>query len=356
MRLKKESYIRRCFDLARLGGQKVSPNPLVGAVIVYKDTIIGEGYHQVFGGAHAEINAINNVKESNQQFLHQSCLYLSLEPCSHYGKTPPCVDRILEKKIPKVVISYQDPNPKVAGKGVQKLRAAGVEVELGILQAEGKKLLAGFDFYHHKKRPKVILKFAQSKDGFLGKKEGPVWLTNPYSKRLVHKWRSEVDSILIGTNTAIIDNPNLDARFHFSPSPLRIVLDRQGKVDRKANVFNGKSPSLLVTEKEQFDSNLRAPKDLNILKLDFGEDLLPSLLSYLYEKKYQQLLVEGGGQLLHSFIAQNLWDEARVFKSPKCLLDGIPAPDMDQDLCIQKIQLLEDQLFVYKNPDSRRLE
>ncbi len=354
--LKEELYIRRCFDLARIGRQKVASNPIVGAVIVYKELIIGEGYHQFFGGAHAEINAINSVKASDQQYLNQSCLYLSLEPCSHHGKTPPCVDKIIEKKIPKVVIACQDPNPLVAGQGIQRLRAAGIEVKLGVLQEHGKALLGGFDFYHQKKRPKVILKFAQSKDGFLGKKEGPVWLSNSFSKRLVHKWRSEVEAILIGTNTAIIDNPRLDTRFNFSPSPLRIILDRTGKIDRKSNIFNGQVPTLLITEKKRFDPLLPQPKHLKLLNLDFGPSLLPSLLDHLYTNKQQHLLVEGGAQLLQSFITQNLWDEARVFKSPQKLYDGIPAPILDQNLCIQHHQLLEDQLFVYKNEATGRLE
>jgi len=318
-----EIYIRRCFQIAKLGLGNVKTNPIVGSVIVHQGQIIGEGYHQKYGEGHAEVNAIASVQSENRHLLKKSTIYVSLEPCFHVGKTPPCVNLILEHQIPKVVISLQDPSSKVGGKSIEKLRKHGVEVITDVLKEEGTFTIRRFSTHNKHKRPYIILKYAQSKDGFLSKKGEQVWLTNSFSKRLVHKWRSEEGAILIGKNTALIDNPNLTNRLYFGHSPIRIVIDRNCELPADLNIFNGEVLTIVVCEKAE---TLNLP-NVEYLELDFNENLLIDLLQALYKKKIASLIVEGGAMTLQHFINENLWDEARIFTANQRIENGIAAPE-----------------------------
>ena len=322
-RLTHEKYIRRCFDLARLGAGYVSPNPMVGAVIVHKGRIIGEGYHTVYGTAHAEVNAVNNVAEADRKLLSGATLYVSLEPCCIFGKTPPCTNLIIENKISEVVISCLDATPEVAGNGVQLLRDAGVKVTLGILEKEGKNLARFRNTFAGKNRPYIILKYAQSADGFIGKKDEQIWLTNAYAKRLVHKYRAETDAVLVGTKTASTDNPQLDNRYWTGKSPLRLILDRRMRLPQTLHIFNDKQPTLIFTENE---IGIDGFERTRFIPLDFSKNIPRQICEVLAGGKVISLLVEGGTQTLQSFIDADLWDEARIFTVKKRLGNGISAP------------------------------
>lgn len=314
-----EQYMQRCLQLARQAIGSVAPNPMVGAVIVHKGKIIGEGYHQKFGGAHAEVNAINDVHDKN--LLSESCLYVNLEPCSHFGKTPPCVDLILEHQIPEVVIGMQDPFAEVNGAGIEKLELAGVKVTVGILENDCRELNKRFITFYTKKRPYIILKWAQTADGFIGKKTERIKISNDITKILSHQWRSEEQSILIGSGTAIIDNPELNVREWDGPSPIRIVLDRTGKLSSSLNIFDGSQRTILISSSSSNDV-LNAEKII----IENDEHFLENELSKLHAHGIQSVLVEGGATVLQSFIDHNLWDEARVFTSPNKLFEGVKAP------------------------------
>ncbi|MEL7122286.1 MAG: bifunctional diaminohydroxyphosphoribosylaminopyrimidine deaminase/5-amino-6-(5-phosphoribosylamino)uracil reductase RibD [Bacteroidota bacterium] len=316
-------FIKRCFDLARLGNGHVAPNPMVGAVLVHNQRIIGEGYHKAYGKAHAEVNAVGSVKESDKHLIPDSTIYVSLEPCNFFGKTPPCTGLILKNKIPRVVISSFDNTPEVAGKAAKMLQTKGVEVITAVLQQEGDELNRIRTKIVANERPYVLLKYAQSKDGYFAPADDKqFWITNAFSKRLVHKWRSECDAIIVGTNTAAIDDPQLNNRLYFGKSPLRIVLDQSLKLRRGLHLFSDGAPTLLVTEKK-----LKAyPDYLEILNLPFDDQLLPNLLKELHQRKIGSLMVEGGAQLLQSFIKSDLWDEARVLTGDVYMQDGIKSP------------------------------
>ncbi|GJM32688.1 MAG: riboflavin biosynthesis protein RibD [Saprospiraceae bacterium] len=338
-----EQYMQRCLDLAILGSGKVSPNPMVGAVLVHENRIIGEGWHERYGAAHAEVNAVANVKEKDRPFLPQSCLYVSLEPCCIHGNTPPCTDLIIKHRIPKVVISCVDFTPEVHGKGVEILRKAGVEVITHILAAKGEQLSAPRRIFVQKNRPYIILKYAQTKEGFLAAKtKEQIWISNHYSKRLVHKWRSEVDAILVGTTTAKTDNPSLTNRYYYGKSPLRIVLDRQLKLSTDLALFDQRSPTLVYNELHSKTSGL-----LTYQKIDFS-NLLPSLLNDLFSRKLSQLLVEGGAHLLGQFVEAGLWDEARVLVGSAYFPEGIPAPILPKKHEVE-FQIGNDLLKIYRN-------
>ena len=343
MRLKDESYMRRCFDLARLSAGLNAPNPRVGAVVVYQDKIIGEGYHQQYGGPHAEVQAIRNVSNKDKQFLEKSTIYVSLEPCFHTGKTPPCVDLILKHKIPRVVVSCVDPFEQVAGRSIAKLRAQGVSVTEGLLQKEGAWLCRRFFTTVQKKRPYILLKFAQSKDGFIGSYDQEITISNPLSKRLVHKWRSESTAILVGTTTAVVDNPQLNNRYFFGASPLRLVLDKSLRIPEDAYLLNGPKTTWVFTEhpKQSNRSNLQ------YIPLSFDAHLLRSMLEYLQQQKIQSLMVEGGGQLLQSFIDADLWDEARILTSNTTLKQGVKAPVLSNHKIHQVQSIADNQLTVF---------
>jgi len=338
------NYMRRCFDLARLGAGFVSPNPMVGAVIVHKDKIIGEGWHQMYGTAHAEVNAVNSVAEENVQFLEQSTMYVSLEPCCIFGKTPPCSNLIIEKKIPRVVISCLDTTPGVAGNSVKILRDAGVEVITGVLEEEGQALAAIRNTFAGKDRPYIILKYAQSQDGFISKSGEQTWLTNPYSKRLTHKWRAETDAILVGTNTAAIDNPQLNNRYWSGMPPLRLAIDKSMKLDQNLNLFNDEQATLVFTASAV---NIMGFERTQFIQLDFSENVPQQIVNTLAQGKISSLLIEGGAHTLQSFIDADLWDEARIFSVEERLGDGIKAPQLEGGI-VKTEKLVSDTLTIVK--------
>ena len=342
-----DKYMRRCFDLARLGAGFVSPNPMVGAVIVYNDEIIGEGWHQMYGTAHAEVNAVNSVAEENVQYLSKSTIYVSLEPCCIFGKTPPCSNLIIEKKIPEVVISCLDSTPEVAGNSVKILEAAGVKVTTGVLEKEGLALAAIRNTFAGENRQYIILKYAQSADGFISKKGEQTWLTNAYSKRLTHKWRAETDAILVGTNTAAIDNPQLNNRYWSGMPPLRLAIDKSMKLDQNLHLFDDEQPTLILTESAV---NIMGFERTQFIQLDFSENLPQQIVQTLAQGKISSLLIEGGAHTLQSFIDADLWDEARIFSVDKRLGEGVKAPQIKGEIVkIEKI--VADKLTVVKRQD-----
>lgn len=333
-----ELYMRRAIELAELGGGQVSPNPMVGCIIVHNGTIIGEGYHQVYGGPHAEPNAIRNVQ--NHNLLSQSTVYVSLEPCAHWGKTPPCANLLVEKKVKKVVIGTIDSNPLVGGKGIQILEDAGIEVVSGILENEVRDQNRRFFTFIEKKRPYIILKWAQTQDGFVARENfDSKWISNAYSRQLVHKWRSEEDAILVGTSTAKYDNPRLNVRDWDGRNPVRIVLDRNLSLDRGLHLFDGSQKTIFYN---QIKSESSDNSEWVQLSPGFGVE---AVLEDLYQRKIQSLIVEGGAQVLKSFIEKELWDEARVFTGKVQFGNGIPAPLINGKL-VGEFEIMADTLVV----------
>ncbi len=322
-----ESYIRRCLALAKNGFGKTYPNPMVGSVLVYKDTIIGEGWHQKAGEAHAEVNAIQSVKDP--ALLKKATIYVSLEPCSHFGKTPPCADLIIAKKIPKVVIGCLDPNDKVAGRGVKKLLEAGCQVIVGVLEEECRNLNKRFFTYHLKKRPFILLKWAETQDGFIAatsQETGkPIWITNAFSKQLVHQWRSEEHAILVGTTTAIKDNPQLNVRFWDGNNPVRVVMDKNLQIPTDSFLLDGSSKTIILTSEKNI-TNKNATENLIFEAIDFESEVPKQICDVFYRHQMQSVIIEGGTRTLQSFIDANLWDEAKVFKGVTAFGDGIKGP------------------------------
>lgn len=323
-----EKYITRCFELARSGSHYVAPNPMVGSVIVHEDKIIGEGYHQKCGEAHAEVNAIRSVKDTS--LLKESTIYVNLEPCSHHGKTPPCADLIIENKIRRVVIAALDSNPLVAGNGVKHLEKHGIEVKVGVLEEEAKFLNRRFYTFHEKKRPYIILKWAQSADGFLDKVRNDEsakinWISNKQSKRLVHSWRAEEAAILVGKNTVINDNPNLTTREVVGPNPVRVIIDPNNQLfDQKWKVFNGDAQTLVYNfEKEAQEESKE------FIKVMKEKGFIDQILADLYKRQIQSILIEGGKFTLESFIKENKWDEARVITGIPLFKHGLRAPKIN---------------------------
>lgn len=342
-----ELFIRRCFDLARLGAGHVSPNPMVGAVLVHHGRVIGEGFHQRYGAPHAEVNALASVLPGDRHLIPHSTLYVSLEPCCIFGRTPPCTNLILENKIPRVVISAIDLTPEVKGQGVEILRQAGVEVTTGVLQKEGEELARIRNVFASQKRPFITLKFAQSKDGFMGRTGEQIWISNPISKRLSHRLRSERDAILVGTNTALTDDPALTNRLWFGLSPLRILLDRSLRVPTGSAIFSQKNKTLVVTEHAPPHA---AEKNVEYFQTSFDDTLLPKLLSHLFALKISSLIVEGGAYTITQFLKKGLWDEALVFTGNKYLLSGIKAPDMAATP-ISTMRFSDDILAIFSKRD-----
>ena len=341
-----EKYIKRCIKLAKNGLGTTYPNPLVGSVIVHKNSIIGEGWHQKAGAPHAEVNAVNSVKDKS--LLKKSTIYVSLEPCSHFGKTPPCSDLIIAKGIKKVVIGTIDPFAEVAGRGIKKLMEAGCEVQVGVLEQECQDLNKRFFTFHQKKRPYIILKWAQTIDGFIApkiqEKREPVWITNQYSKQLVHKWRSEEQSILVGTNTAIADNPKLNTRLWKGENPVRVVIDKDLKIPQESALFDGTIKTIVLTENEKKSDN----NNLAFEKLDFQQALPNQICEVLYRHNLQSVIIEGGAKTLQTFIDNNLWDEARVFTGISEFHKGVKAPEFSGKM-FSKTTLERDTLKFYKN-------
>ncbi|WP_300440814.1 bifunctional diaminohydroxyphosphoribosylaminopyrimidine deaminase/5-amino-6-(5-phosphoribosylamino)uracil reductase RibD [Christiangramia sp.] len=341
-----EKYIKRCIELAQNGLGNTYPNPMVGSVIVHNGKIIGEGWHQKAGEPHAEVNAINSVKD--EKLLKQATIYVSLEPCSHFGKTPPCSDLIIAKGIKKVVIGTMDPFAKVAGRGIKKLMDAGCEVKVGILEEECFELNKRFFTYHKKQRPYIILKWAQTEDGFIAPKERnekrPVWITNKYSGQLVHKWRSEEASILVGTNTAIKDNPSLNVRNWTGNDPVRIVIDRERKIPEDYALLDGKQQTIVLCQHTE-NSNL---KNLIFKQIDFSENIAGQICMILFKNELQSVIIEGGSKILQQFIDKNLWDEARIFTGRVQFKEGIKAPEISGRI-IEEKKITDDTLKIYKN-------
>ncbi|MDR1406752.1 MAG: bifunctional diaminohydroxyphosphoribosylaminopyrimidine deaminase/5-amino-6-(5-phosphoribosylamino)uracil reductase RibD [Tannerella sp.] len=316
-----EKYMLRCLELAGCGRASVAPNPMVGAVIVHRGRIIGEGYHRRYGEAHAEVNAIASVHDA--ALLRDATLYVNLEPCSHFGKTPPCTQLIIRKRIPRVVVGCPDPFPEVSGRGVKMLRDAGVEVVTDVMRREAETLNRVFITAHSRKRPYVILKWAESADGYLDRirihdTQPPAQLSTAVTRRLVHKLRSEVSAILVGTNTVRLDNPSLTVRHWVGASPVRVCIDRHLSLPASSHLLDGNVRTLVFTEKEQADCG-----KTEYIRLNSGCETIPQILHHLYERRLHSLLVEGGASLHRSFLEAGLWDELQVETAPVYLGEGI---------------------------------
>lgn len=315
-------YMQRALDLAEKGRGSVSPNPMVGCVLVHNDQIVGEGWHEKYGEAHAEVNAISSIVD--EALLSECKCYVTLEPCSHHGKTPPCSDLLIKKGIRQVIIGCQDTNPQVGGNGIRKLKEAGIDVQVGVLEKKCRDLNRRFFSAIEKNRPYVILKWAQTADGFIARKDfDSKWISNEESRALVHQWRAHEDAILVGTNTAKYDNPRLNVRGYAGNDPMRIVIDRHLKLDEKLNLFDRSQPTLVFNE-----SRTSGEGDLEFAGVDFSE-LELNILKELSKRKIQSLIVEGGAHTLNSWIQKGLWDEARVFMSNTKFERGIAAPILE---------------------------
>jgi diaminohydroxyphosphoribosylaminopyrimidine deaminase/5-amino-6-(5-phosphoribosylamino)uracil reductase len=340
-----ELYMQRCIDIALFSNGKNRPNPEVGSVIVHNGLIIGEGWHAEYGKAHAEVNAINSVK--NKELLAESTLYVTLEPCFHFGKTPPCVDLILKHKIPEVVIGCTDPYHEVAGKSIQKLKDAGVKVTTGILADKIERLNRRFFTNVRKKRPYVVLKYAVSADGFMGMEGQNIAISGKISQKVVHRMRAEEAAIMVGTNTAKVDNPRLDIRYSWGIPPVRVVLDRDLKLPKNLHLFDGSVRTIVFTSRE---SDLQM-KNVEFVCLDFNsENFISELLEVLHKERICSVLVEGGRELLNSFIIANLWDEAHIIKSTTVRLkEGIDAPQIHPKCYISSSKYENDNWEFYLN-------
>jgi diaminohydroxyphosphoribosylaminopyrimidine deaminase / 5-amino-6-(5-phosphoribosylamino)uracil reductase len=335
-------FMNRALELATLGLGAVSPNPMVGCVIVYRGEIIGEGWHVQYGGPHAEVNAVEKVKDKS--LLPESTVYVSLEPCSHYGKTPPCADLLIRHRVKKVVVCNLDINPLVAGKGIQKIRDAGIEVEENILAEAGEEVNKRFFTYFKMQRPYIILKWAQTADGFLARENyDSKWISNEFSRKLVHKWRSEEDAVLVGRNTAQHDNPSLNVRDWSGRNPVRIVMDRDLRLSENLNLFDRTQQTLVYN----LHKNYIEEQNLQYVKLT-DKDFLYDLIHDLYLKKIQSVIVEGGAIVLNEFIGKGLWDEARVFVSKQIFGKGISAPE-NKLIAGEEHEFLDDKLYCYRN-------
>ena len=339
-----EFFIARCIQLAENAKGNTSPNPMVGSVIVHNGDIIGEGWHHKSGEAHAEVNAIKSV--TNKKLLKESTIYVSLEPCAHFGKTPPCADLIVKHNIPKVVIGCRDPFDAVDGKGIEKLQKAGIEVIVGVLEKECLALNAPFFTYHTQNRPYIILKWAQSKDGFIDKvrkeaQQGVNWITTKATKILVHKWRHEVDGILVGSNTVINDNPELTVRMIEGSDPVRLIIDPLNEIPTNSKILDGSVKTLVFTKKPLPDTS-----NLSYIDLNTEQDVLETVLKTCFDYEVQSLLVEGGAHTLRQFIDANLWDEARVLTGSPSFGQGLKAPLITK-IPSESHSLGEDSLNIY---------
>jgi diaminohydroxyphosphoribosylaminopyrimidine deaminase/5-amino-6-(5-phosphoribosylamino)uracil reductase len=342
-----EKHMQRCFELAAKGLGSVAPNPMVGCVITKDNQVIAEGFHVKYGEAHAEVNAINQLPSDFK--FSDATLYVNLEPCAHQGKTPPCADLIINKKFKKVVVCNVDTNPLVGGKGIEKLRNAGIETVTGVLENEGRELNKRFFTFHELKRPYIILKWAQTANGFICRKplsdiKEDNWITGEYSKKLVHQWRAQEQGIMVGTNTVVNDDPELTVRLVEGNNPVRIILDKDLKLSSDLAVFNNKARTIVFTEQNKDNSG-----NVTYYKINFNDKIQDSVLNHLHHEGISSVIIEGGAKLLHSVIEQNCWDEMRIFVNPELnFKNGISAP---------KIKLPEsfelsgkDKLYQIKNP------
>ncbi|MDP4261902.1 MAG: bifunctional diaminohydroxyphosphoribosylaminopyrimidine deaminase/5-amino-6-(5-phosphoribosylamino)uracil reductase RibD [Bacteroidota bacterium] len=354
-----EQYMQRCLQLAKLGAGHVAPNPMVGAVLVYEGRIIGEGYHREYGKAHAEVNCIDSaILDGQEALIHQSTLYVSLEPCAHFGKTPPCVDLIIRHKIPKVVVGCRDPFKEVNGRGIEKLRASGAGVITGVLEKDCKELNKRFFTFHIQHRPYIILKWAETADGFIAAPLNPpgggtfgdpankrLLISNEYTNRLVHKWRSEETAILIGTNTVINDDPELTTRWWPGNSPARLVVDMHLRLPSFAKVFDRKVRTIVF-------NSIKHEEDEKLMYYQVTEEvsLVHQIVNALYQLKIQSVFVEGGARLLQSFIDEGMWDEARKISNRQLAIgNGLPAPQLIDNFKSEEINILFDKTEIFKH-------
>ena len=318
-----EHYMLRCLQLAQLGEGMVAPNPMVGSVLVYEDRIIGEGYHQEYGQAHAEVSCLSSVRETDRNLIAQSTLYVSLEPCAHFGKTPPCANLIVRHNIPRVVVGCRDPFKEVDGKGIEKLQQAGIDVTVGVLEEECKALNRRFFTFHTTRQPYIVLKWAETANHFIGSNTNErLLISNDTTNRLVHKWRSEEAAILVGTNTARLDNPSLCNRLWTGKQPIRLVIDRELQLPRSLHLFNGTQQTIVF-------NHLKDGKKDNVLfyQVDKEQELLPQVMEACHRLNIQSILVEGGRNTLQSFMDNGLWNEARVIANTQLsIAEGVPAP------------------------------
>jgi diaminohydroxyphosphoribosylaminopyrimidine deaminase/5-amino-6-(5-phosphoribosylamino)uracil reductase len=342
-----ETYMRRCIQLAQLGAGYVAPNPMVGAVLVHDDRVIGEGYHMQYGQAHAEVNCMNSVAEADRHLIADSTIYVSLEPCAHFGKTPPCADLIIRHQIKKVVVGCRDPFTEVNGKGIEKLNAAGIEVIIGVLERECIGLNKYFFTFHLKRRPYIILKWAQSADGFIGavsqeNNAKRALISNALTNRVVHKWRGEIASILVGTETAAKDDPSLTTRLWKGNDPTRLVIDRSLRLPQTLQLFDGSAPTIIFNDLQSSQEG-----SLVYCNLEGADHLLEAVCEQLYTRNINSVLVEGGARLLQSFIAAGLWDEARIITNTNLLLhDGVAAPVLNEGELATKYFYLNDEVKI----------
>jgi diaminohydroxyphosphoribosylaminopyrimidine deaminase/5-amino-6-(5-phosphoribosylamino)uracil reductase len=345
-----EHFMRRCIELAQLGRASAAPNPMVGAVVVYQGKIIGEGWHRKCGEAHAEVNAIASVKDKS--LLTKATIYVSLEPCAHFGKTPPCASLIIQHRIPHVVIGCTDSFSKVSGKGIEMLKKAGIAVTLNVLEQECRTLNKRFFCFHEKKRPYIILKWAQSEDGYLDtnrdvdslQQAQPNWITGKTSKRLVHRWRSEESAILVGRKTAQNDNPSLTTRLWPGKNPTRILIDPHNKINGEYHLLDNSTSTIIINNTPHKELN-----NTNYIKTTEDQLDLGLLMHELHKKNILSLIVEGGRSTLQSFIDMKLWDEARVWTGPVLFEEGIPAPQLSHYAIVSKSKVNADNLVIYKN-------
>lgn len=338
-------FYQRCFDLAELGNNKVRPNPKVGSVIVFENRIIGEGHHKLAGTHHAEVNAVNSVKDEDRHLIEKSTIYISLEPCHHYGATPPCVDLIVKQNIPKIRIALPDPTEKVYFKSIEKLRSLGREVIISEHSNQAEELISEFEAVNIKKRPFIQIKLAKSADNFMGQEHGQVHLTNQYTNVYTHKLRAYTDAILIGTNTALIDNPSLTLRNFPGHQPIRIVLDRAEKLPKGLTLLSDKNLTIIVTEKQEY----LVSKNKSLIILDFNSDhFITDLCRELIKLKIYHLMVEGGAMLIKSFIKEQIWDEAIIINTAIKLHEGIKAPNIHGHLA-NSITIEDNTIHIVKN-------
>lgn len=344
-------WMQRCLELASKGKNGVLQNPMVGSVIVYNNKIIGEGFHHEYGKEHAEVKAINHVKDKS--LLTHSTLYVSLEPCAHFGKTPPCSDLIITHNIKRVVIATIDPFSEVSGKGIEKLINAGIETKVGVLQDEARFLNRQFFVFHKKKRPYIILKWAESSDGFIdinrdNNEMGSYPISQPESAYYNHQWRTDEHAILVGYNTAHVDNPNLTSRKIFGTNPLRIVFDNSLNLDTSYNVFNNDAPTWIVNHQVN-----KTEDHVKFIKVDPKKPLIEELSELLFQENKQSIIIEGGAKTHRLFMDSNLWDEIRVIKSHTPIHDGLPANSTDTNMATYQFNYLNDQIICMLNPDLK---
>ena len=343
-----EHYIKQCLDLAQRAKGHTAPNPMVGAVLVHNGRIIGEGWHHYYGADHAEVNCLKNVAAADKHLIPESTMFVNLEPCAHYGITPPCANRLVQERIKQVIIANNDPFDQVNGRGIDILNESGISVETGVLEKEGSWVNRRFFCFHKQQRPYIILKWAQTQDGYIAPADrSRLQITNADSQKLLHKWRTEEAAIMVGTTTALMDNPQLTSRLYEGRQPLRIVLDRSLKLPATYHLLDGTAPTWIINEqKEILHGNVHS------VKLSFDDRLLPALLHKLYEAKILSVIVEGGAALLNSFISAGLWDEARIFTGDILLKDGIQAPVLQDETAAFTRSIDNDELQVFVNNKS----